>query len=279
LKSIGYTGDVTLDVTNLPADITTWWFDDPVLTVPLDEAVVTTLNIVTTAATPFDLHEFTISATDGTDTREFNPKLRVGFELDLAADGSGAPLDSFSQDQTVYGSGATGTPGTHPLYVVDAQGHWYDGMSIPPPSAHCITNPVASIATDGNGDIIPGTIIWQNAQADILPSYFDIVIDVNNNGVFDVGTDVLDSYPIAGFAIGFITPPTITGMSPAQGGPNKEITITGINLGSSSPTRYTSAADIEDEYGIEDGVVGSADFNRLRNAFGSSCNGPTRLAA
>jgi hypothetical protein len=46
-----------------------------------------------------------------------------------------------------------------------------------------------------------GTLLWSNAQANILPAKFDIVIDVNGNGLFDIGTDFLDANTIEGFQI------------------------------------------------------------------------------
>ncbi len=103
--------------------------------------------------------------------------------------------NDFTQGETVYGKAALGlSPDTsYPLYVIDDQTEWTDGMTIPT-CTQCISSPSTSFTTDANGNMACDTVIWQNAQVNPPLVYFDVVIDVDSDGLFDVGTDFLDSH-------------------------------------------------------------------------------------
>jgi hypothetical protein len=62
-----------------------------------------------------------------------------------------------------------------------------------------------SFTTDGYGNMgcsaNDKVILWQNALPGTLPAYFDIVIDVNGDGIFDEGGDMLDAKQTPGFGI------------------------------------------------------------------------------
>jgi hypothetical protein len=74
-------------------------------------------------------------------------------------------------------------------------------MAIPASCTHCTTSPESSFTTDATGQMGCGTELWVNAQANTSPAYFDIVIDVNDNNIYDEGIDFLDAASVAGFAI------------------------------------------------------------------------------
>ena len=78
-------------------------------------------------------------------------------------------------------------------------------MIIPASCIHCLNSPETSFITDAGGNMGCNTVLWHNAQVDTLPAYLDIVIDVNNNGVFDAGIDFLDGTIVAGFEIALDT--------------------------------------------------------------------------
>ncbi len=204
LTSVNYTGNVSLSISGLPPGVTLGQFDPNVVSTALNDTVWSTLTIVTSDNTPLGLHRFTISATDGTKTKKISCPLMVTFNISANEDGE--QRDDFSEGSIIYGKAALGLleNKSYPVYVVDAQGEWLDGMSIPS-CTHCNSLPLSNFITDGNGDMGAGTVIWPDAQADTLPAYFDIIIDVDSNGLYDAGVDVLDSYPIAGFRISLDT--------------------------------------------------------------------------
>ena len=72
--------------------------------------------------------------------------------------------------------------------MVDDVATWSDGMTIPTRVAGTVTN----ISSNSTGDI-PPTIAWSNPQT---ASKYDIVVDVNSNGVYDDRMDALDDSDI-----------------------------------------------------------------------------------
>jgi hypothetical protein len=98
---------------------------------------------------------------------------------------AGDQKDYFDLGETVYitGSGYSSST-TYNLYVV-ADTDWSDSMSIPtriPGTSNNVTS-----NTEG---VIPATPIWSNPQT---IGKYDIVVDVNGNGVYNAGVDALDS--------------------------------------------------------------------------------------
>ena len=117
----------------------------------------------------------------------------AAFDLDIrniSAKASCAGNDYFIPGGTVYGKALLGLEAStsYPLHVVDSKTDWTDGMAIPRSCTHCTTSPATTITTDAAGEMACGTVLWSNAQADTLPASFDIVIDVNDNGIYDVAT-------------------------------------------------------------------------------------------
>ncbi|MCW4005179.1 MAG: hypothetical protein NWF04_01065 [Candidatus Bathyarchaeota archaeon] len=99
----------------------------------------------------------------------------------MTADEFDAAKDTFAPSETVYAVG-TGLPvsTTYPLYVTE-DATWADGMAIPAG----VVGTATSITTDSNGDV--DAVIYASA----LPGLYDVVVDVNQNGVYDANVDIL----------------------------------------------------------------------------------------
>lgn len=88
------------------------------------------------------------------------------------------------QNETIYVKGNYFSPATtYAIYVVN---HvvWVDGMNIPPR----ITNTSTALMTDDSGNI-GQTAIW---EPPLTLGNYDIIIDININGKYDQGVDVMD---------------------------------------------------------------------------------------
>jgi len=108
-----------------------------------------------------------------------------------SSDFLGVPKDVFPPSETVYVT-VTATGKNVTLYVVVDQTTWKDG------------DPLVDVS-DGAETLTlnpsPGTQtiqIW--AQTPTAGNY-DIIMDVNNNGVYDAGTDLIDSELLTGFVV------------------------------------------------------------------------------
>jgi uncharacterized repeat protein (TIGR01451 family) len=109
-----------------------------------------------------------------------------------SADISGTPQNLFRIGDPVdaVGSGYPAASTTYDLYVVDDI-IWTDGMAIPSRVAGTVT----SVTTDASKNIPSGTLIWNLAAE----GNYDLVVDVNGNGQYDVGTDAIDRDIDVGF--------------------------------------------------------------------------------
>lgn len=72
---------------------------------------------------------------------------------------------------------------SYAIYVVADQDGWNNGIPIPPR----VPGTTQQVTTDSSGNIQP-TSIW---GAPLTPGGYDIVIDVNNNGRYDIAVDAL----------------------------------------------------------------------------------------
>ena len=115
---------------------------------------------------------------------------------------TGAKRDIFDLNEDVYLNGTDFLPTTTcDLYVVNDVDVWTDGMSIPSRIADTAT----SILSDANGTLIP-VIVWSNPST---IGEYDVVVDVNANGLYDAGIDALDSDDVeitAGLIVPELTP-------------------------------------------------------------------------
>ena len=180
-------------------------FESWVSAVPAEYAEVdpgATVTFVETiqvpAGTTPGVYTFTVSAMD-------NKSVSFGDQTDIitvppggvgptveSALVSGTPENTFQISDPVYavGSGYPAAGTIYDLHVVDDT-TWTDGMAIPARVAGTET----SVTTDASKNIPAGTLIWTSAVA----GKYDIVVDVNGNGVYDAGTDALDANIDVGF--------------------------------------------------------------------------------
>lgn len=97
---------------------------------------------------------------------------------------AGAKKDSFDLSETVYVNGSGYSPSTtYDIYVVNDVS-WSDGMTIPGR-----VSDTAPTVTSGPLGHIPITNVWNPS---LTIGKYDIVVDVNGNGVYDAGIDALD---------------------------------------------------------------------------------------
>ena len=97
----------------------------------------------------------------------------------------GDQKDFFELGEAVYimGRGYSSST-TYNVYLVEDVETWTDGATIP----DRISETASTILSNSEGDV-PAMAVWSNPQA---AGKYDIVVDVNNNGVYDVGVDALD---------------------------------------------------------------------------------------
>jgi hypothetical protein len=118
---------------------------------------------------------------------------------------TGGKQDLFNLGETVYVSGVGYSPSTtYNIYIVADVETWSDGMTIPSRASGTAT----TVVSDVMGGILSATV-WVNPQT--LGKY-DIVVDVNGNGVYDAGIDALDDNDVevtAGFVIPELQPALI----------------------------------------------------------------------
>jgi hypothetical protein len=101
---------------------------------------------------------------------------------------TGNRKDTFSLGETVYVCGEGFSPSaTYTFYILEDSGDsWYDGKAIP--LEGWISNTVTTISADAQGNFGP-TAVWVDPQ---IMGKFDVIVDVNGNGRYDVGIDALD---------------------------------------------------------------------------------------
>ena len=75
---------------------------------------------------------------------------------------------------------------------------WTDGMAIP----SRVPDTATSVSSDASGNI-QATLVW---SWPLVPGKYDIVVDVNDNGVYDAGIDAIDDSDIQVTAGFFVIP-------------------------------------------------------------------------
>ena len=99
---------------------------------------------------------------------------------------AGDKKDIFELGETVHVTGEGYEPSTtYNVYLVEDVETWNEGMTIPPRVPETATQ-----ITSNTEGAIPPTIIWTNPQ---VVGKYDIIIDVNNNGIYDPEVDALDN--------------------------------------------------------------------------------------
>jgi hypothetical protein len=101
-----------------------------------------------------------------------------------SCDATGIKKDSFNIGEAVYVMGTGYTPSTiYNIYVVTDL-DWTDKLAIPTR----IPGTATQVSSDLSGNV-PPTEAWSSPQT--LGKY-DIIVDVNNNSMYDQGIDALD---------------------------------------------------------------------------------------
>jgi hypothetical protein len=110
---------------------------------------------------------------------------------------TGTKKDAYVLGETVCVNGSGYLPSTtFDFYVVDDVATWTNGMPIPTRVPGTLT----AITSDPSGNILP-TAVWSTPGT---IGKYDIVVDVNRNGVYDAQVDTLDNNDVevtAGFMI------------------------------------------------------------------------------
>jgi hypothetical protein len=113
--------------------------------------------------------------------------------------------DSFHLDETVYVNGSSYPPSKlFNLYIVEDVTTWTDGMLIPAR----VPGTVATVGSNSLGNIF-AEIGWNPT---LTLGGFDIVVDVDNNGVYNTRADALDDNDIdstAGFIVITVPEPPV----------------------------------------------------------------------
>jgi glucose/arabinose dehydrogenase len=104
-----------------------------------------------------------------------------------SCDSLGNVKNTFDITEDVYAVGS-GFPAssTFDIHIVEDVASWavLNGMPIPPPKP----TDIHSITSNSSGHI-DVSVLWSNP----IPGTYDIVVDVNRNGVYDAGIDAVDS--------------------------------------------------------------------------------------
>jgi len=114
-------------------------------------------------------------------------------------DATGLKKDTFGIGMDVYINGTSfGKDTVYSLYLVEDQAIWSDGMAIPAR----VSGTATTVTSDAQGNI-PPTLTWTGS---LIPGKYDVVVDVNDNGIYDAGIDALDDSDIEITAGLFIIP-------------------------------------------------------------------------
>ncbi len=109
----------------------------------------------------------------------------------------GEKKDTFNLYENVYANGTGFLPSaSYDFYIVEDVETWTDGQTIPAR----MPDTASSITSDTDGNVIP-VIVWSDPSTVGL---YDIIVDVNANGLYDEGIDTLDDNDTmltAGFAV------------------------------------------------------------------------------
>jgi hypothetical protein len=110
----------------------------------------------------------------------------------ISADASGNQKDAFELAENIYGKAILALKATtqYDLYVVYDRSPWSDGDSIPSRLAES----ESSFTTDASGNMQAGTLLYSSPA----PGNYDIVIDVNADGVYNDNVDFLDDSSAVG---------------------------------------------------------------------------------
>ncbi len=104
----------------------------------------------------------------------------------ISADVNGVRKDVFEEGGPIYGQAVLGLNAStsYDVHVVNDRTDWQDGNTIPARTL----GTTETFTTDANGDMPTGTLLYFEP----VPGGYDIIVDVNANGIFDKVVDYLD---------------------------------------------------------------------------------------
>ena len=106
-----------------------------------------------------------------------------------SCDSIGTTKDIFYVADDLFVKGTGYSPSSiHNIYVVNDVVVWSDGMTIPTR----ISGTATTVSSDASGNILP-TNAWTGP---LTPGKYDILVDLNGNGVYDAEIDALDDNDI-----------------------------------------------------------------------------------
>lgn len=115
-----------------------------------------------------------------------------------SCDSTGVKKDTFVLSDEVYATGTGYQPSTtYDVYLVEDV-TWVDGMAIPPG----VPGTATSISSDATGDV-PATLLWSGP---LVAGKYDIVVDVDGDGLYYAEADALDDNDIEVTAGFFVIP-------------------------------------------------------------------------
>ena len=116
--------------------------------------------------------------------RQYSIYANVNYEITIdTCDVTGQTKNTFNPTEPVYLKGTNGAASTtYPVYIVSDEASWTDGKHIP----SAIPGTTTQVTTDISGKIAT-TIGWTTPS----PGKYDVVLDINKNGDYDIGTDAL----------------------------------------------------------------------------------------
>jgi len=107
----------------------------------------------------------------------------------VSCDSTGSSKDTFYPEDPIYVKGIGFPANTTVRIYVTANGTWADGASITDVRAHGYNTTM----TDSNGCLpVTNLGLAGNLPAEKWPAYYDIVVDVDRDGLFDTRLDALD---------------------------------------------------------------------------------------
>ncbi len=105
-----------------------------------------------------------------------------------SCDSTGTKKDTFQPSDEVYATGTGYQPSTtYDIFLVEDV-TWVDGMAIPPR----VLGTTPSVTSDGAGNI-PATLMWDDP---LVLGKYDIVVDVDGDGLYYAESDALDDMDI-----------------------------------------------------------------------------------
>ena len=150
----------------------------------------------TNVATAFGVDSFGANVTDSATNivQVYSPTVTIE-----SCKSTGIIKNTFDLNEDVYVIGNNYAPlASYNLYIVTDELVWTDGMAIPAR----VTGSATSVTSDALGNVAT-TLAWSDP---LILGKYDIIVDVNDNGIFDAAIDALDNSDIQVTAGFFVIP-------------------------------------------------------------------------